>query len=114
MFRFAPGEMFDLLAAGYSRSDNLHVRARSLDGRRQAPVADGERQIVVLRFKTEGSCHTAAARIYFRNVKSCPSEHRQRRTRSDQRFLMAVTVDQSFAAGGRKPEHQLAAVPLLH
>ena len=102
MFRFAPGEMFDLLAAGYSRSDNFHVRTGRLDGRRQALVTNGERQVVVFFFKAKGPCHTAAPGIHLRNIESCPSEHRYRGDRSDQRFLMTVAVHQSFAAIGSR------------
>ncbi len=75
--------MIDLLAAGNPRRDDFNVRRRSFDRRRQAAVADLDRQIVVLFFKAEGARHAAAAGVDFADFVAGGFEHGDGRRRAD-------------------------------
>jgi len=88
--------MLDLLAAGDSWRDDFNVGGRRFDGRNETAIADFCRQIVVFFFKAEGTGHAAAAGVDFADFVAGGFEHRHRRRRADERFLVAVAVQQGF------------------
>src|SRR5581483_10179252 len=98
MLRRPPGQVMNLLSARDSRRDDLDGITGRFLRRRLAPIADLRRQIVVLFFEAEGARHAAAAGVDFTDVVAGGFEHRDRRRRADQRFLMTMSVQQYFFA----------------
>ena len=97
MLGSATGEVLDLLPARDSGGNDLHVASCRPHRRYEAPIGDGHRKVIVFFFKAEGTCHAAAARIDFTDLKAGGFQHGNGRRRSDQSFLMAVTVQQRLA-----------------
>ena len=89
--------MFDLLAAGDSRRDDFDIGTGRFNRGGEAAIADGQRQIVVLFLEAKGARHAAAARVDFADFEAGGLQNGDCRRRSDQRFLMTVTVEQRLA-----------------
>jgi len=62
MLGAAAGEVLDLLAARDARGDDERVRVRRLHGGRQAAVAEGDGDVVVLALEPERAGHAAGSR----------------------------------------------------
>src|SRR6516225_5389086 len=109
MLGAATCEMLDLLAAGDAGRHDLGLRGGGLDRRRQPPVAERDRDVVVLALEAERAGHAAAARVDLLDLEARPAERRDRRRRADERFLVAVAVQQRLLALRAKRELQTAA-----
>lgn len=94
---FAAGEVFDLLAAGDACDGDDGVVGGGADAGEEAFFADLAGDVVVLTFVAEGSCHAAAARAGFFCVEPGVLEHAHGWDDTDQRFLVAVTVEEDAA-----------------
>src|SRR4029453_1892820 len=97
MLRFSTCQVFDLLAAGDARRDDLNFSASRFNRRSETAIADRQRQIVMLFFEAEGAGHAAAARIDFADFEACRLENRDCWCSADEGFLMTVAVQQRFA-----------------
>ena len=69
----ATGQVLDLLAARDPGRDDLGLRRRGLHGRRQAAVAERDRDVVVLALEAERARHAAAAGVDLAAPRSPPS-----------------------------------------
>src|SRR6266446_3483700 len=111
------GEVLDLLAAGDPRRDQDDVGAGRTHGGRQAPVAEPDRDVVVLALEAERPCHPAAARVHLRHLVARPPEGGDRGRRAHERLLVAVAVEQRLPVarreGEREPPTALALEELL-
>src|SRR5262245_5252219 len=94
MKRLSTGGMFHLLPAGHARRDDDGVRLL-FHGWKQATLANRHRNIVVLLFEAERTSHSATSGIDFFHVIGQRDGFFQE-TGSDERLLVAVTMDQSL------------------
>src|SRR5437016_13360799 len=101
--------MLDLLAARDAGRRDHGVRGCRLDGGDQAAIAERDRDVVVLALEAERARHSAAPGIDLLHPKACPPEGRDGRRRADERFLVAVPMQQRRPAVAGEPE--LAAAP---
>jgi hypothetical protein len=112
MLGFATSKMLDLLAARDASSNDLHSRIRRLDSRNKTPIRNGEREIIMLFLKAKRACHPAAAGVHFIHVKAGPPERCHCRSGSHQGLLMAVAMEEGFAAVYMKIQREPARVTL--
>src|SRR5512145_1463917 len=106
MLRAATGQMLDLLATGNAGRDDLGLREGRLHCGRQPAVAECHRDFVMLALEAERPGHAAAARVDLLDLESRPAQHPDRRRRADERFLVAVAVQQRLPRPGRKAERE--------
>src|SRR5262245_8498571 len=69
----ATGQMLDLLATGHPGGDDLGVRGRGFHRWRQSPVAQPNRDVIVLLLEAEGSGHAAAPGIDLTHLEAGPA-----------------------------------------
>src|SRR3989475_8052802 len=103
--------MLDLLAARDAGRRDHGVRGCCLDSGDQAAIAERDRDVVVLALEAERARHPAAPGIDLFHPEAGPPEGRDRRGRADERFLVAVPVQERRPAVAGEPE--LEAAPAL-
>src|SRR3989475_8068428 len=89
----------------------LFRSGRRLHGGHQAAIAERDRDVVVLALEAERARHPAAPGIDLFHPEAGPPEGRDRRGRADERFLVAVPVQERRPAVAGEPE--LEAAPAL-
>src|SRR5262245_23651299 len=86
--------MLDLLSARNTRRDDLDIRRLRQHGGRQTSLAQSYRNVVMLFLESEGTRHSATARICFNDFKISPSKNGDSRADAHHSFLMTVAVKQ--------------------
>src|SRR5262245_6322846 len=89
------GPMLDLLTTGDSSGSNDGLFLGCFYRFEETPLAHFKGEVVVLRFKSEGACHPAAARIHLIHFEAAQLfEAVYQWPRSDMSLLMTMTVQQ--------------------
>src|SRR6185503_13170982 len=98
MHRFSPSTVHNLLAAAEAVGNDERVTLRLAYSRQQYPLTDGHRDVVFILLKAKGAGQTAAARIEQLSFKPHLFKELLLVFHSEKRLLVAVAVQQRFAA----------------
>src|SRR5882672_5483824 len=96
------GFLGNLLAAAEAVGDDQPVGGRLADSWQKFELPDSFRHVVFLFFEAESSRHAAASGCWSGEIDPHPAQDRFFRGHLHDRFVMAVTVNESLACDFRE------------